>query len=105
LQARVIIVSSSGVCSIWLRHDLETISLDAVVVFEATSGCDAGLMAALTNREVPFSRVNPRQAHEPWLCSQKPTGSMPTSLLRWGKDFHCHAPSLSDQHVRAWPNF
>lgn len=44
----------------WVR----TIAHDAIVVFEATSGCDAHLMAALGVREVPFSRVNPRQARE-----------------------------------------
>jgi len=37
---------------------------DARVVFEATSGCDGPLMAALTERNLPFSRVNPRQARE-----------------------------------------
>lgn len=37
---------------------------EVVVVFEATSGCDAHLMAALSVRELPFSRVNPRQARE-----------------------------------------
>jgi len=41
-----------------------TIDDDVSVVFEATSGCDAHLMAALSVREIPFSRVNPRQARE-----------------------------------------
>ncbi len=34
------------------------------IVFEATSGCDGGLIAALAERGQPFSRVNPRQARE-----------------------------------------
>jgi transposase len=34
------------------------------VVFEATSGCDGDLIAALAACEQPFSRVNPRQARE-----------------------------------------
>jgi len=37
---------------------------DVLVVFEATSGCDGNLIAALIQREQPFSRVNPRQARE-----------------------------------------
>ncbi len=37
---------------------------DTLVVFEATSGCDSDLIAALTERSHPFSRVNPRQARE-----------------------------------------
>lgn len=43
---------------------VEKIDGNAIVVFEATSGCDAHLMAALSVREIPFSRVNPRQARE-----------------------------------------
>lgn len=37
---------------------------DMVVVFEATSGCDGDLIAALAERGQPFCRVNPRQARE-----------------------------------------
>ena len=37
---------------------------DALVVFEATSGCDGLLIAALAARGLAFSRVNPRQARE-----------------------------------------
>lgn len=37
---------------------------DALVVFEATSGCDGKLIAALADRGIPFARVNPRQARE-----------------------------------------
>jgi len=35
-----------------------------LVVFEATSGCDGNLIAALAERGQPFCRVNPRQARE-----------------------------------------
>ena len=37
---------------------------DALVVFEATSGCDGPLIAALSERGLRFSRANPRQARE-----------------------------------------
>lgn len=37
---------------------------NAVIVFEATSGCDRQLMETLTELGRPFSRVNPRQARE-----------------------------------------
>lgn len=37
---------------------------DTLVVFEATSGCDGHLIAALAKRRIPFARVNPRQARE-----------------------------------------
>jgi len=37
---------------------------EAFVVFEATSGCDGALIAALIDRGIAFSRVNPRQARE-----------------------------------------
>jgi transposase len=37
---------------------------DALVVFEATSGCDGPLIAALSGRGIRFARVNPRQARE-----------------------------------------
>ncbi|MFG1477928.1 transposase [Xanthobacter sp. V4C-4] len=40
------------------------IEADALVVFEATSGCDGDLIAALAERGQPFCRVNPRQARE-----------------------------------------
>jgi transposase len=36
----------------------------ALVVFEATSGCDGPLIAALAARGIAFARVNPRQARE-----------------------------------------
>ncbi|OAG75611.1 transposase [Acetobacter malorum] len=42
----------------------ETLTPDVLVVFEATSGCDDILIATLTERAHPFSRVNPRQARE-----------------------------------------
>ncbi|MCQ9156935.1 transposase [Acidomonas methanolica] len=42
----------------------ETLTPETLVVFEATSGCDAILIATLTERAHPFSRVNPRQARE-----------------------------------------
>lgn len=42
----------------------ETLAPDILVVFEATSGCDDILIAVLTERAHPFSRVNPRQARE-----------------------------------------
>ncbi|MGV4856949.1 hypothetical protein [Acetobacter senegalensis] len=41
---------------------VETLTTKTLVVFEATSGCDDILIAALTERAHPFSRVNPRQA-------------------------------------------
>lgn len=37
---------------------------DALVVFEATSGCDGPLIAALCARGIRFARVKPRQARE-----------------------------------------
>ena len=37
---------------------------DALVVFEATSGCDGPLIAVLAERGIRFARVNPRQARE-----------------------------------------
>jgi transposase len=37
---------------------------EVLVVFEATSGCDGPLIAALTARGLAFSRTNPRQARE-----------------------------------------
>jgi len=36
----------------------------SLVVFEATSGCDGPLIAALAGRGIPFARVTPRQARE-----------------------------------------
>jgi transposase len=36
----------------------------ALVVFEATSGCDGPLIAALAARGIAFARVNPRKARE-----------------------------------------
>lgn len=43
---------------------LDTLDHDVRIVFEATSGCDGELIAALAARGHPFSRVNPRQARE-----------------------------------------
>lgn len=43
---------------------LDTLDRDVLLVFEATSGCDGDLIAALAERGQPFSRVNPRQARE-----------------------------------------
>ena len=37
---------------------------DALVVFEATSGCDGPLIATLSRRGLAYARVNPRQARE-----------------------------------------
>jgi transposase len=37
---------------------------DCLVVFEATSGCDGPIIAALAARAIPYARVNPRQARE-----------------------------------------
>lgn len=43
---------------------LETLERDALVVFEATSGCDGDLIRALAEHGHPYARVNPRQARE-----------------------------------------
>ena len=43
---------------------LDRLDRDVFVVFEATSGCDGTLIAALAECGQPFSRVNPRQARE-----------------------------------------
>ncbi|GAM01844.1 IS110 family transposase [Sphingomonas parapaucimobilis] len=43
---------------------LDTLDHDVRLVFEATSGCDGDLIAALAARGHPFSRVHPRQARE-----------------------------------------
>lgn len=43
---------------------LDTLDHDVRLVFEATSGCDGELIAALATRGHPFTRVNPRQARE-----------------------------------------
>ena len=43
---------------------ISSLAPDALVVFEATSGCDGPLIAALAERGVTFSRTNPRQARE-----------------------------------------
>ena len=40
------------------------IPTDALVVFEATSGCDGPLIEILAARGLRFARVNPRQARE-----------------------------------------
>lgn len=37
---------------------------DTLVVFEATSGCDRGLIEALSAANIAYVRVNPRQARE-----------------------------------------
>jgi len=54
------VVNTPDVLASWV----ENLPDDSIVVFEATSGCDAHLMAALSIREIAFSRVNPRQARE-----------------------------------------
>lgn len=41
-----------------------TLGASALVVFEATSGCDAVLMQVLAEHGVTYARVNPRQARE-----------------------------------------
>jgi transposase len=41
-----------------------TLATGALVVFEATSGCDGILMEVLAARHISYSRVNPRQARE-----------------------------------------
>jgi transposase len=51
--------SPSGIAAM-----LDIFAPDTLVVFEATSGCDASLIACLTQRGLPFARVNPRQARE-----------------------------------------
>ena len=43
---------------------LTTLDVSALVVFEATSGCDGILMEALDQRRMDYARVNPRQARE-----------------------------------------
>lgn len=43
---------------------LATLDVSALVVFEATSGCDGILMEALDQRRMDYARVNPRQARE-----------------------------------------
>lgn len=43
---------------------LGTLDPSALVVFEATSGCDGLLMEALDERDIAYARVNPRQARE-----------------------------------------
>ena len=54
------IANTPDAIAVWL----DTLDLDVRVVFEATSGCDGDLIAALATRGHPFSRVNPRQARE-----------------------------------------
>lgn len=41
-----------------------TLETSALVVFEATSGCDAVLMQVLAEHGITYARVNPRQARE-----------------------------------------
>lgn len=43
---------------------LGTLDPSALVVFEATSGCDSLLIEALDERDIAYARVNPRQARE-----------------------------------------
>lgn len=43
---------------------LGTLEPSALVVFEATSGCDGILMKALDEGKIAYARVNPRQARE-----------------------------------------
>ncbi len=54
------IANTPDAIAVWL----DTLDHDVRVVFEATSGCDGDLIAALATRGHPFSRVNPRQARE-----------------------------------------
>lgn len=42
----------------------DTLDPSTFVVFEATSGCDGAVMAALDTRRIAYARVNPRQARE-----------------------------------------
>lgn len=51
---------------------LDGLDRNVRVVCEATSGCDGDLIAALTMRKQPLSRVNPRQARE----SARATGAL-----------------------------
>lgn len=43
---------------------LETLEPSALVVFEATSGCDGLLMEALDEHDIAYAHINPRQARE-----------------------------------------
>lgn len=43
---------------------ITALDTSALVVFEATSGCDAILMQVLAERGITYARVNPRQARE-----------------------------------------
>ena len=74
---------------------LETLEPSALVVFEATSGCDGLLMEALDERDIAYARVNPRQAREfaPRTRRFLPrrTRSTPASWPRWGSA--CRSPS------------
>jgi len=54
------IANTPEAIAVWL----DTLDHDIRLVFEATSGCDGDLIAALATRSHPFSRVNPRQARE-----------------------------------------
>ncbi|MET3436795.1 transposase [Sphingomonas sp. 1185] len=54
------IANTYDAIAVWL----DTLDHDIRLVFEATSGCDGDLIAALATRGQPFSRVNPRQARE-----------------------------------------
>lgn len=54
------IANTPNAITVWL----DTLDHNVRVVFEATSGCDGDLIAALAARGHPFSRVNPRQARE-----------------------------------------
>jgi transposase len=54
------IANTPDAIAVWL----DTLDHDIRLVFEATSGCDGDLIAALATRGHPFSRVNPRQARE-----------------------------------------
>lgn len=54
---------------------LDTLDHDIRLVFEATSGCDGDLIAALATRGHPFSRVNPRQARE-FARATRATGTL-----------------------------
>ncbi|EIM74064.1 transposase IS116/IS110/IS902 family protein [Nitratireductor aquibiodomus RA22] len=67
---------------------IETLDPTAVIVFEATSGCDSILMDALAARHINYARINPRQAREfaraCWASSPRQIASMQEFWPRWG---------------------
>ncbi|MEM1152361.1 MAG: IS110 family transposase [Pseudomonadota bacterium] len=54
------VVNTPEAITLWAQ----SLAPDALVVFEATSGCDTHLIASLAARGIAFSRINPRQARE-----------------------------------------